>query len=206
MVPESTDLTAGTGEPSAKRSGPGRPTDYSEDLAARICEELASGKPLVRICLADDMPEPKTIYRWLAKHPEFSHMYIRAREDQADTNADEIVQIADTPEIGVKTITRVGADGKQIVETVTGDMVEHRKLRIDARKWNAAKLKPKKYGEKIQHTGDGGGPVAVAVSVADDMSDEQLATIAARRVDDKSESSGSSPAPAEPTPGTPGHS
>ena len=34
--------------------------------------------------------------------------------------------------------------------TIDGPSVSHAKLRIDTRKWAASKLKPKKFGEKIQ--------------------------------------------------------
>lgn len=138
-------------------TGPGQPTIYTTALAARICSKLGSGMSLVEICSADDMPCRDTVYLWLSKHPEFSDMYVRAREEQADTLADEIIVIADTPMEGVKTKTL--ADGS--VETTAGDMIEHRKLRVDARKWVAAKLKPRKYGDLVrnEHTGPQGGPI-----------------------------------------------
>lgn len=129
----------------------GRPTDYTPALAASICEQLAEGKSLNAICAVDGMPHKSSVYLWLTRHSEFSDMYARAREDQADTLADEIIDIADTPLMGVKTKT----DGEGNVETTEGDMLEHRRLQVDARKWVAAKLKPRKYGERIDmnHTG-----------------------------------------------------
>jgi hypothetical protein len=68
------------------------------------------------------------------------------------TLADEILDIANTPVVGVKTKT----NEKGEVETTEGDMIEHRRLQVDARKWIAAKLKPKKYGDKqeIEHSGN----------------------------------------------------
>ena len=39
--------------------------------------------------------------------------------------------------------------------------IQRSRLRVDARKWIAAKLLPKRYGDKLQHTGDGGGPIRV---------------------------------------------
>ena len=62
----------------------------------------------------------------------------------AESLIDEIVEIADTPEFGIKKVTK--ADGS--VEQTEADMIEHRRLRIDTRKWAAAKMAPKKYGEK----------------------------------------------------------
>lgn len=71
--------------------------------------------------------------------------------------ADEIVAIADEPMMGAKTTRKANGD----VETVEGDMIEHRKLRVDARKWTAAKLRPRKYGELVrqEHSGPDGGSI-----------------------------------------------
>jgi hypothetical protein len=137
----------------------GRPSDYTEDMAIEICARLASGESLVRMCKADDMPSVSTVYRWIQAHEEFRDSYTRAREDQADTLADEILDIANTPVVGVKTKT----NEKGEVETTEGDMIEHRRLQVDARKWIAAKLKPKKYGDKQQTevTGADGGPLQI---------------------------------------------
>lgn len=91
------------------------------------------------------MPATSTVCLWLAKHQEFSEQYARARDAQADALFDEILDIADTPLVGEK--TKVTSDGK--TETTTGDMIEHRRLQVDARKWMAGKLRPKKYGDKL---------------------------------------------------------
>ena len=135
----------------------GRPTDYSEELGARICERLANGDALAAMCREDEMPSAASVYLWLIRHPAFSEMYARAREDQADTLADQIIDIADTPVTGVKTKT----NEKGEVETTEGDMIEHRRLQVDARKWVAAKLKPRKYSEKFmnEHAGPDGRPM-----------------------------------------------
>nr|WP_234902405.1 terminase small subunit protein [Agrobacterium rubi] len=91
------------------------------------------------------MPCKTTVFKWLSQNAEFADQYARARELQADHYADEVAEIADTPKIGKK-IKRT-SDGK--VEITTFDMTEHRRLQIDARKWLAAKLRPKKYGDKL---------------------------------------------------------
>jgi hypothetical protein len=133
-----------------------RPSSYTEDAGIDICARLASGEPLTKICRDEDKPDISTVYRWLAANEAFRDMYAHAREDQADTLADEIQSIADEPMLGKKTTTKANGD----VETVEGDMIEHRRLRVDARKWVAAKLRPKKYGEHIRTelSGPDGGP------------------------------------------------
>lgn len=135
-----------------------RPSEFKEETGAAICARLASGEPLVKICRDDDMPHVATVYRWLIANEAFRDSYARAREDQADTLADEIQAIADEPMVGKKTTTKANGD----VETVEGDMLEHRKLRVEARKWIAAKLKPKKYGDKVEHEHGGNLKVTLA--------------------------------------------
>ena len=139
----------------------GRPTDYTQELAERICEEISvSVEGLESICSRiDDFPDPRTVYRWLVKHPEFSQMYARAKQYQVQILADQIHTIADTTEPG-ETVT-IKADG---AERKIADMTEHRKLRIESRKWLAMKLLPRVYGELVKHTGaDGEGPVQFVV-------------------------------------------
>lgn len=131
----------------------GRPTDYSPELVARICEELVEGHSLRSICKRDDFPAISTVFLWLTKHPEFVEQYTRAREEQAETLAAEIVDIADEGE----TKTIVGGDGTSFV-VYDSTAVARNRLRVDARKWVASKLKPKVYGDKntTELTGPGG--------------------------------------------------
>lgn len=149
----------------------GRPSEYTQEVADIICERLADGESLRQICLDEDLPSRATIFRWLASHSVFSDQYARARELQAETLFDEMIHIADTPVIGQKSVSK--ATGLEITEA---DMIEHRRLQIDARKWVLGKLKPKKYGEKItqEHTGPNGGPIQLQA-----MTDDELAAIAA---------------------------
>lgn len=102
------------------------------------------------------MPHIATVMRWLAASKDFREQYVRARDIQADVLFDEIQHIADTPVIGLKTVMK--ATG---VETTEGDMIEHRRLQIDARKWMLGKMSPKKYGDKTTIAGDPENPIAV---------------------------------------------
>jgi hypothetical protein len=145
----------------------GRPSSYTEETANRICEQLSLGRSLREICRADDMPGISTVMRWLGvkENESFRERYACARVIQADILFDEILTIADTPIVGVKTVTKGEA-----TERTEADMLEHRRLQIDARKWIASKLAPKKYGEKLAHelTGADGGPIqTLQISDAD---------------------------------------
>lgn len=129
----------------------GRPSDYTPELALSICERLVEGESLRAICLSEGMPHRGTVFRWLETHEAFRDQYARARQAQADALADEITHIADTPQLGV--IRKITKGGVEITEE---DMLGHRRLQIDARKWIASKLLPKKYGDKshVEHSGE----------------------------------------------------
>lgn len=89
------------------------------------------------------MPGLSTVFRWLAENELFRDNYARAREVQADVLADEILEIADEG----RNDTYVDDEGR---ERTDYDVVARSKLRVDARKWIASKLLPKKYGERQQ--------------------------------------------------------
>lgn len=100
------------------------------DIIERICEMLAAGQSMAQICRRKDMPAESTVYKWLAEGGAFSERYARAREQQADLYADEIIEIADACEPEAAAVAKA-------------------KARIDARKWLAARLAPKKYGDRV---------------------------------------------------------
>jgi DNA primase len=142
----------------------GRPSDYTEDLATLICTRIAEGESLREIVKTGDMPDRVTIYRWLLAHDDFRNLYTRAREDQADTYADEIIAIADEmPEV----IAVTDKHGALIEHKLDGAYLQWQKNRIDARKWTAMKLKPKKYGERMQIAGSKEEPMDHKVPVVD---------------------------------------
>jgi hypothetical protein len=139
----------------------GRPSLYSEELATRICTEIALGKSLVKICETEDMPSRTTVFQWLDNNIEFQDRYARARMAQADTFADQIVDLADA------------AEDANLA-----------RLQIDARKWTAAKLRPSRYSERFlnEHTGKDGAPIAVKQITAD-MTPQEAAQEYARSLE-----------------------
>lgn len=129
----------------------GRPTKYSRQLGELICDKIANSPyGLVTICKDPSLPDRSTVRNWIRDIPEFLDLYEKAKADQADFMADEMLEIADNTEEGQTT-----KDGPNGVEITTGDMLAHRRLKIETRKWLAMKLKPKKYGEKLDVTTDG---------------------------------------------------
>lgn len=124
-----------------------RPSSYTPELADTICERIAKGEALHRLCDEQGMPSTSMVYRWLDAHEEFRDKYARAREMQADLLASQTVLIAD--------------------EAEDANLA---RLRVDARKWYASKLMPKKYGDKIAQevTGNMAFTVVTGVPRADD--------------------------------------
>ena len=134
----------------------GRPTKYTEELAAEICRRIVEGESLTRICKDDDLPNVSSVYLWLIKNKDFSEMYARAREDQSDTLADQIIDIGEETPMMVIT----DEDGK-VTKRMDPAGINRNRLRVDARKWVAAKLKPRKYGDRQILAGDSQAPVEV---------------------------------------------
>jgi hypothetical protein len=154
---------------------------YSQTIADAICERIANGESLRAICADEGMPASSTVFLWLAEHAGFSEQYARAREAQAEHLAAEIVAIADEECTTVRADKHHGAKGDESgeVEVVfDATAVARNRLRVDARKWVASKLKPKVYGDKVttEHTGPNGGPVQLA-DVSSEALDDRIAAL-----------------------------
>lgn len=128
---------------------------FSQELFDRICERMADGESLRAICIDSDMPSTSTVMRWLAADVSDSgvdgplrEQYARAREAQADAIFDEILDIADNA--ANDWMERNGQDDEGY--RVNGEHIQRSRLRIDARRWMAGKLKPKVYGDKLDLT------------------------------------------------------
>ena len=127
----------------------GRPSIYSDELAATICERMVEGESLRSICDDADMPDKATVLRWLGddSHAGFRDQYARAREMQAESLFEEIITIADNSADDVTQDDK----GRLIVNH---EVVARARLRVDTRKWAMSKMAPKKYGDKVQHEGE----------------------------------------------------
>ncbi len=138
---------------------------FDQDKANAICERLAEGESLRSICRDEGMPAESTVRKWVIEDPGgFGAQYARARDLGLDAVADEILDISDTTQTGVIITTK--ADGS--TEEKRADMIEHRRLRVDARKWYLSKLAPKKYGDKLDMNVAG----TMAVTLRPDDADE----------------------------------
>lgn len=129
-----------TTEATEEKRPVGRPSSYTPEIAAAICERLAAGQSLRAICRDEDMPAEATVRKWAVEDVNgFSAQYTRSRDIGLDAIADDVFEIADNQR---------------------GDPTRDR-LRFDARRWYLSKLAPKKYGDKVtnEHTGRDGGAI-----------------------------------------------
>jgi len=119
---------------------------YSLAIADEICERLAAGESLNAICSNTiRLPSESAVRQWVINDTDgFAAKYTRAREKQADFYAESILQIADQ---------------------ATNETFQSDRLRIDARKWFASKVAPKKYGDRIAQeiSGTDGKPLTLVV-------------------------------------------
>lgn len=114
---------------------------FAEDVRLEVLEHITEGKSLRAIGKIKGMPSKATIMRWLNEDEEFQDQYARAKEEQADVLFEDVLEIADM---------------------ATPEEVAVARLRIDARKWMAGKLRPKKYGDKLDLTH--GNPDGTAIT------------------------------------------
>lgn len=133
-----------------------------EKVFDEICQEIEKGKSLRSILKNESMPSSKTFYEWLDSNEEKVKRYARATDLRTDILFDEIVDIAYNTEEG--TTTKQTERG---LEITTGDMLGHRRLKIDALKWSLSKLNPKKYGDKVQteHSGEIKGTTPTTLNI-----------------------------------------
>jgi len=140
------------------------PEERSE-WCKRLCEAIEDGGSVNGFSRAYPLGPNKTQwYEWLRTDAIFAEMYTQAREVSADTLADDVVSIADeVKDAGHMDSARVNAA----------------RLRVDARKWVASKLKPKVYADRLETVAS--GALTVKHEITDDDRAKVLATLLARQ-------------------------
>lgn len=105
---------------------------YTAEQIEKVCELVEDGMPLRQAIDTCDLTRGQ-FYRTLDANQALAERYARSKELQMEAEVMKIVEIADD---------------------TTGD-VQRDRLRVDARKWIAAKLMPKKYGDRqtLEHEG-----------------------------------------------------
>ena len=123
---------------------PAKRIEYSPGKGEEICELLAEGMSLNQICKRDDMPSRSKVHNWLNVHEKFRERYLLAKGLGIDQMVEEMLEISD--------------DGSgDLIENADGHLVSNStkvqrdRLRVDTRKWYAARLAPKVYGDTTVH-------------------------------------------------------
>ena len=106
----------------------GKASSYTPALGEAICARLAEGESLTSISRDPAMPCYGTVFAWLHRHPDFEAMYVAAREIQAEYLFDEARDVAKAAERETVPVAR---------------------LQFDVIRWQAARLAPKKYLERL---------------------------------------------------------
>ena len=130
----------------AGKKGQAPRVEFSQTVFDAICNRMAEGESLRAICKTTEMPNKRTVMRWLEKSEDLQKQYSEAQRLRAECYFDEIIDIADSRSDPQKT-----------------------RVQIDARKWVLARMNPKKYGDKFTQelTGADGGPVALVLNGSD---------------------------------------
>jgi hypothetical protein len=115
------------------------------------------------------MPDKSNVFRWLANNEEFRDQYNIARVVQADYYSEEIIEICDDGTndwMARRSESEKGA-GVNTGWVLNGEHVQRSRLRVDTRKWVAARLNPKKYGDRLtnEHSGPDGGPIETVTEI-----------------------------------------
>jgi hypothetical protein len=106
----------------------GRPTIYTPKLAERIVDRIACGESLRGVCSDPFMPDRVTLTKWARRDRELAAKIEAARRFAVDWIAEEVLEIADGAEVETVNVAR---------------------LRCTARMWWAARIAPKKYGDRV---------------------------------------------------------
>jgi len=122
-----------------------------EEVFNSILNRIEEGESIRDILSSNDTPSSRTFFKWLREDAEKVKRYEISMSYRDDKLFEEIIAIAYTTEEGITT-----KHTDKGTETTVGDMLGHRRLKIDALKWYLSKRNPKKYGDKIQteHSGE----------------------------------------------------
>jgi hypothetical protein len=128
------------------KSRTGRPTIKTPELCAEICRRISEGETLTNICRDPDMPAWTTVHDWKKADESFRQAFMRAREQQAEVWAEEIMSISDD-------------------DLPTHEAIGRARLRMQSRQWLAGKYNPT-YADKPTQIGVNVG-VAVVLPEAE---------------------------------------
>jgi hypothetical protein len=125
---------------------------YNPEVAEYILDRVAMGVPIKKICADKALPHWSNFFRWMLDNPDLRTRYALAQDMRHMVYEDELMDIIDTPQMGVQVMHR----GDGTVDIVSADMIAHRKMRAEYRKWILAHAYPHRYGDKDNNVSDDG--------------------------------------------------
>ncbi len=126
---------------------------YSQDeinnIFDAICLRIEEGESLRSVLRDDNMPSSRTFFKWIHEDDIKVKQYARSTSERADAMFEDMLEICDN--VGGDMVTL--PDGREVVDNA---VIARDRLRVDTRKWAAAKMNPKKYGDKVEtiHSGE----------------------------------------------------
>ena len=139
------------------KTKPGSPERAA--ISEQIFAGMRSGMTSYKACEIAGISQSAFI-QWTYVDEEMAKAYAHAREDLVERMANEIVEISDAD-------VEYTPDGKK-----DWAAVQKHRLQVDTRKWLLSKLAPKKYGDKLEHSGPNGGPIVFGWKAPDGDSTE----------------------------------
>jgi hypothetical protein len=131
----------------------GAPTRKTPELLEAIFAGISLGRSARAMCVEVGISQ-RVLWNWLASDEQLMRQYLRAKELCIDAYAEEIIEISDD---GSRD-TYLDEKGREVTNR---EVIARAQLRIDARKWYAARLAPKKYGDKALAAPEIGGKIPV---------------------------------------------
>jgi hypothetical protein len=127
-----------------------------ESLFSLLLLEVENGFAITNICSRDGMPILSTIHNWMDNDEGMKEAYLKAVNIRSERIFEEILMIADKQDKDVY----YDKDGNEVVDH---NVVNRSRLQVDTRKWMLGKMNPRKYGEKLDVTSDGGKIQAIQI-------------------------------------------
>ena len=114
-----------------------QPVYQWDKLWPEILREIGNGASLIKAINKPGYPTYDSVQKNMRANPEIRKLYEEAIEIRADHLAESLIDISEetAPE---------GLDGPQL-----SAWINQMKIRIETRKWTAAKLRPKSWGERV---------------------------------------------------------
>lgn len=135
----------------------------TKQIVDAFLKQCALGKSIKTISKDPSMPGFSTLWKWISEDEEINKKYWLAKQVTADIYAEEIVDIADDG----SNDWMESNDPKNAGYALNKENIQRSRLRVDARKWSAAKLMPKRYSERVANeiSGPDGGAVEGVVTI-----------------------------------------